>query len=56
MDLIDTAIKYAHECSGEFNPDIRDAFIHGAEYIMRKDYNDYKSNKDVVPTNEYILL
>lgn len=36
FDLIDKAIVYAHECSGEFNPDIRDAFIHGAEWAMSK--------------------
>lgn len=30
--LIKAAIDYAKECSGDFNPDIRDAFIHGAEW------------------------
>lgn len=45
FELVNAAKKYAHECSGEFNPDIRDAFIHGAEWIC-KQFNDKFYNEN----------
>lgn len=33
--ILEAAIEYTNECSGEFNPDIRDAFIHGAEFVLK---------------------
>lgn len=45
IDLANAALEYAHEYSGEFNPDIRDAFIHGAEYVIERIEED--NNYDI---------
>lgn len=38
LKLYDTARKYARECAGKLNPDIRDtfAFINGAEWMYKQ--------------------